>query len=68
MIVYSWGGKPFQRQGYALYSKSGTHVGQIASSGDVFDHQGRYLGEFHPDRLIRNRSRAGHLGSGPPGW
>jgi len=71
--LYTKNGRPLQKSGCELYSRSGTHVGQIR--GDtVFGTNGSYAGTIVGDRVVYRSThsarisspstRAGRAGSG----
>jgi hypothetical protein len=61
-LIYSWGGKPFSREGDLLYRRDGRNVGRLEGN-NVWAPDGRYLGEIMSGMLIRKRGRASYRSS-----
>lgn len=49
--LYTKNGRPLQRSGDSLYSRSGHYLGQIRN-GKVHDQSGRYAGTIVGDRVV----------------
>lgn len=49
--LYTKDGRPLQRSGDNLYSRSGHHLGRIRN-GKVYDPSGRYAGTIVGDRVV----------------
>jgi hypothetical protein len=56
--LYTKNGKPLQRRGDNLYSRSGKHIGRIRGR-KIFDPKGKYAGTIHGNRVVyRNTDSA----------
>lgn len=49
--LYTKNGRPLQRSGDSLYSRSGQYLGRI-SNGKVYDPSGQYAGTIAGDRVV----------------
>jgi hypothetical protein len=64
--LWTWGGKFYgRREGDLLIHSSGRCTG-IIDGDEIYDNDGRYLGELMQDRLIRNKSKRGFRGPHAP--
>jgi len=60
--LYTKNGRPLQRSGDSLYSRSGRYVGRIRN-GKVYDPSGRYAGTIVGDRVVYRGTDSATLGS-----
>jgi hypothetical protein len=61
-LLYTKNGRPLQRSGDSLYSKSGVYLGRI--SGDkVYSANGRYAGTIDGDRVCYRTTDSATLGT-----
>lgn len=60
--LYTKKGRPLQRSGDKLYSRSGRYLGQIRN-GKVYNPRGRYAGTLIGDRVVYRSTDSATIGS-----
>lgn len=60
--LYTKNGRPLQRSGDKLYSRSGRYLGQIRN-GKVYDPSGHYAGTVVRDRVVYRGTDSATIGS-----
>lgn len=60
--LYTKNGRPLQRSGDNLYSRSGRYLGRIRN-GKVYDPSGRYAGTIAGDRVVYRGTDSASAGS-----
>lgn len=60
--LYTKNGRPLQRSGDNLYSRSGRYLGRIRN-GKVYDPSGRYAGTITGDRVVYRGTDSASVGS-----
>ena len=60
--LYTKNGKPLQRRGDNLFSRSGKHVGRIRGQ-KVFDPKGKYAGTIDGNRVVYRSTDSAEISS-----
>ena len=60
--LYTKNGRPLQRTGDSLYSRSGRYLGRIRN-GKVYDPNGKYAGTIAGDRVVYRGTDSASVGS-----